>query len=64
MNFKYTGDIKNLVIFGYDFSKGFADVDNEHFQEKLSNMPDFEAVKDIEGEVVKPRKKRVNNDKD
>jgi len=53
MNFKYNGDKKDLVIFGYDFSSGFAEVDNEHLQNKLKNIPEFEEINDIDGEVVK-----------
>lgn len=45
MRFKYTGDIKDRNAFGYDFSNnGECEVDNEHFANKVKNLPNFEIV--------------------
>jgi len=47
-------------MFGYDFSKGTCEVDDEHFQNKLKNIPEFEIVK-AKAKKSKPDKA---NDKD
>ena len=58
MNFKYNGEIKNLTMFGYDFSSGECEVKDEHFSGKLQNIPEFEVVK------AKAKKAKVKaNDK-
>lgn len=58
MKFKYNGYIKDLTMFGYDFSSGECEVKDEHFINKLKNIPDFEIVK------AKAKKAKVKaNDK-
>jgi len=45
-------------MFGYDFSSGECEVKDEHFINKLKNIPDFEIVK------AKAKKAKVKaNDK-
>jgi hypothetical protein len=45
MKFKYLGDKKDMVVFGYDFSDGQTpDVTDEKIIQKLTDNSHFEAV--------------------
>jgi len=58
MKFKYTGEIKDLTMFGYDFSSGECEVEDLHFINKLKNIKEFEEAK-----KVKPKAKKAKLDK-
>lgn len=67
MKFKFLGDCKEMVAFGYDFTEGKTpDVTDEKAIHKLSNNAEFEALPETAGapaaKPVKPAGKTVEDD--
>ena len=60
MKFKYTGEIKDLTMFGYDFSSGECEVEDLHFINKLKNIKEFEEAKNYLNTVAEKRTSSVS----